>query len=240
MHRKKIAIYVEGQTDQVFINRLILAHWNYNGVNILNIKLQSNQDQVCKIQDFITDDETAILFLIIDVDGVGSLTSAIASRANIQQKNGFEIIGLRDLSAQDFNELPTNIKRINRVIQKFKEALQISGCNKSERIELFFAVMTIEAWMLAFTKAISKWSKTPEDNILKQFSNINLEEIKAPSNLLKQIAHSSGKKDPKSFHEVMSFVSGITDSQIESVYRANKVPSFNRFWDKLISLCEFT
>ena|ERR1700722_17525794 len=242
MYRKKIAIYVEGQTEQAIINRLILVQWNYTEVKIRNIKLQSYQDTVCKIQDFLPDidDESAILFLITDVDGVGSLTSAIANRANAQQKNGFEIIGLRDLSAQDFNELPTNVDRIERIIQKFQKALQTSGCEKSERIELFFAVMTIEAWMLAFTKAVSKWAKVPEENILQQFSNINLEEIKAPSNVLKQIGNASRKKDPKSFQEVLSFVSDITDSQIKSVYRANKVPNFNRFWDKLISLCEST
>jgi len=32
MYTKKIAIYVEGQTEQVLINRLILTRWNYTGI----------------------------------------------------------------------------------------------------------------------------------------------------------------------------------------------------------------
>lgn len=235
MYRKKIAIYVEGQTEQVLINQLILTQWNYTGVKIRNIKLQSYQDKVCKTKDFYPDidDESAILFLITDVEGVGTLTSAIANRANNQQESGFEIIGLRDLSAQDFNELPTNIDRIDRIIQKFKKALQTSGCKKAEKIELFFAVMTIESWLLAFTKALSKWAKTSEEDILQYFSDKNLEEIKAPSTVLKKIGSNARKKDPKSFDEVRSFVSYITGSEIESVYKANRAPNFNKFWDRL-------
>ncbi len=184
------------------------------------------------------DDASAILFLITDVDGVGSLTSAIASRAENQQKNGFEIIGLRDLSAQDFNELPVNVDRIHEIIQKFKKALQISGSGNTQKIDLFFAVMTIEAWMLAFTGAISKWAKIPEENVLQILSSFNLEEIKSPSNILKQIATTSSRKNPKSFHEVMSLVSYITDFEINNVYESNKIPNFNKFWDRLISLSD--
>lgn len=240
MHRKKIAIYVEGQTEQVLINHLILTRWKYTGIKILNIKLQSYQDRPCKVPNFIPGiiDEHTILFLITDVDGVGSLTSAIANRANNQQKNGFEIIGLRDLSAQDFHDLPSNVNKIDKILQSFKIALQRSDSEQSGKIELFFAAMTIEAWLLAFTGAVSKWAKTSEENILKQFSNVNLEEIPSPSRLLEQIGNTARKRDPKSFHEVKSFVSEITDSEIESVYTAKRVPNFNKFWDKLILLSE--
>lgn len=241
MYRKKIAIYVEGQTEQIFINHLILAQWNYTGVKIRNIKLQSYQDSVCKVQDFLPDieDESALFFLITDVDGVGSLISAIANRANSQLKNGFKILGLRDLSAQDFNDLPTRLDlsdRINKIIQKFKTALQTSECEKPETIELFLAVMTIEAWLLAFTKAVSKWAKVSEEITLLNVPNRNIEEINAPITVLKKIGNR--KKDPKSFDEVVSLVSNITDSEIESVYKGKRVPNFNKFWDRLISLCE--
>jgi hypothetical protein len=76
MYKKKIAIYLEGQTEQILINHLILVHWNYNGVKIRNIKLQSYQDKICKTQNFFPDieDASCILFFITDVDGVGSLS----------------------------------------------------------------------------------------------------------------------------------------------------------------------
>lgn len=69
--------------------------------------------------------------------------------------------------------------------------------------------------------------------------NHYLEEIKAPSNVLERIGNTAGKKDPKSFREVTSFVSNITNSQIEKVYEDKKIPNFNKFWDKLILLSKF-
>ena len=86
--------------------------------------------------------------------------------------------------------------------------------------------------MLAFTEALSKWAKIPEKDVLKQIKNkipdYKLEEINNSANLLKSIGYNRGK-DPKSYHEIKSFVSNITYSSIQKVYDSNSIPNFNKF-----------
>lgn len=239
MHTKKIAIYVEGQAEQAFLNHLILTRWNYTGIKILNLKLHSYQDSKSKVPHFLpnTQNEPFVSFVIIDVAGVGSLPSAIASRAKNEQEKGFIILALRDLAAQDFHSLPDHIDRKNWIVQKFTKALITSGCSEPHEIELFFSVMTIETWLLAFTQAASVWAHSNKESILKFTSGLDLESIKNPTNLFKKIGKERSD-DPKSFHGMTSFIAGITAEEIESVYKAKKVPHFNQFWERLITLCE--
>lgn len=238
MYKKKIAIYVEGQTEQIFINQLIKIWWNYTGIEIQNLRLRSYQNIFCKVSDFKSglSSEQTILFLLIDVDGVGSLTSAIANNATSQLQKGFEIIGLRDLSAEDFDQLPVNINRMGSIIQNFKEALKTKCCEGIEKIDLFLAIMTIEAWMLAFTASVAKWAKISEIKLLETLDGKKLEEIKTPSSFFRKLGKFANKRDPKSFKEISSFTSHINVNEIKQVYEHKRVPNFNRFWDRIISL----
>lgn len=232
MYQNKVVIYVEGQTEQVLLNHLILTTWNYTDVVIANLKLQAYKDVPCKVPHFTWggNSNSTIFFQIIDVDGVGSLPSAIANRAKTQHEKGYEIIALRDLSAQDFDCLPQNIDRVDRLVQNFKTALKVVGCHKPDDIELFFSIMTIEAWLLAFTNAIAGWANITEDEVKKSLPKQSLEEIKSPSILLKKI----GSKDSKHHHEITSIVSGISAVDIQKVYQSGMVPQFNKFWDKIM------
>lgn len=235
---KKIAIYVEGQTEQVLINHLILTWWQHSGISIQNIKLLSDQGFKSPLRNFIPDfkNDADIDFLITNVDGVGSLASAIAARANNQRKQGFEILGLRDLYAEDFENLPSQTieEKIGRIRSNFKRALEIKKCEHIETIGLFFSVMEVESWLLAFPRALSAWAKIGEERIYELIDGRPLESIKRPSNVLEQIA--GKEKNHKKFHEVMALVSSIAYEEIYDVFHSNRVPSFSFFWDRLLSL----
>lgn len=115
---KKIALYVEGQSEQIFLNHLIKIWWQYSGIEIYNIKILSDQNCPCPVPNFIpkSDIEPKISFLIVNVEGAGSLISAISGRADSQQKIGFEIIGLRDiLYVQSSKKIPSFNEFWNRL-----------------------------------------------------------------------------------------------------------------------------
>lgn len=222
---RKIAIYVEGQTEQILINQLILTWWSYTGIKIDNIKLTNDlKNPIPNYYSEVYD----LYFTIINIEGMGHLASAIAQRAKKQIENGFEIIALRDL---DFK-----VKHPNdpiELIRTFKSGLKIAGCQYSEIIELYFAIVTIEAWMLAFHEAVSEWAEIPEKEVLDflKKKNCKLEDLRSPASLLALI----GKKRAKAHHEMMSFASKINCDMIHKVYQSEQVPSFNKFWNKLTS-----
>ncbi len=237
MYRKKIAIYVEGQTEQIFLNHLILVWWSYSGIRIKNIKLLGT----CPLPNFNPDTESDIFILIINVDGVGSLASAIGNRANEQHNEGFVIIGLRDLFYRedwDNNLNPDEISQ--QIVNHFYKALKKINCKNPNKIDLFFAVMEIEAWLLAFTDAVSKWARVDEKRIQQIIDkeSHNIEKIKNPSTLIEKIGKEAGKKSHKSYHGSKSIVNSITQEEIQKVYSSDKVPSFVKFWQNFLSLCE--
>lgn len=226
---RKIAIYVEGQTEQILLNQFILVWWSFSDIRIDNIKLKN--DLKNPLPNYNSGNGHKIHFVIINIEGMGHLSSAISQRAEKQIANGFEIIGLRDLDFDNF--IFSNDQ--TELVQKFKFALKIAGCKHSENIELYFAIVTIEAWMLAFQEAVSSWAEVSEKEVLNtiESKNCKLEQIRSPSTLLAHIGKKRGK-DHKTYHETMSFASKIDREMIEKVYRAEQVPSFNKFWEKLI------
>lgn len=248
MRKTKIAIYVEGQTEQILLNFLIKIWWNFSGIRIQNLKILAGQYTPCPIKNFSSPDELnagfEIFFLIIDVGGEGSLPSAIAGRSKTQHETGFKIIGLRDLYAQDFENLPINIDRVNAIKNNFKKALLNQKCHEHDTIDVYFAIMEIEGWLLGFTKAVSAWAKIDEVHMLSEVSktikskNINFEMIKRPSVFLNQLGAINKKQKSKSFNTITSIASKITRADIEELFANNQSPSFNKFWSDLLLFCK--
>jgi len=233
MNRKKIALYVEGQTEQILVNQLIKTWWSYSGIEIINIKTSTSSE--CKVVDYQGVGNEELFFLIVDVDGEGSLISSIANRANKQREEGYTIIGLRDLLASDFKKLSPihKEKTAETLLENFQHAFKTLKCTRPEKIEIFFSIMAIETWLLAFSNALSKWGKKSAFDIPS-----NLETIQDPSNWIKKIGKDANRGDPKSFHEVTSYVNSITREDIIDVYKSNRIPSFTKFWNKILSIEE--
>jgi hypothetical protein len=226
MHRKKIAIYVEGQTEHLLVYHLILTWWSYSGIQIQNTQLRANEDRPSKVPNFLPEvgPEHGFFFHIIDVQGDGTLASAMKDRANKQHELGYDILALRDL-------YPDNDP--SHLIEKFQMALKKIRCLNPEKIDLFSAIMEIEAWLLAFSGALSKWAKGLNPSI-----PTDLEKIPRPSSLMAEIGKSAGRNDHKTYHNISSFVASITREDILGVYASDRIPSFSRFWKKMLSLSE--
>jgi hypothetical protein len=151
---------------------------------------------------------------------------------------------LRDLHAEDYEkaclidqENPMQIIETN-IIAAFKKR----HITYPEQVEIFFSVMEIESWMLAFTAAVSKWGQISQEDVLKTIrirsgsNDGNIEKIGRPSSVIKEIGKLAGKLKPKSYKELMAFFSSITREDIQSVYESSQNKSFIKFWNKSANL----
>ncbi len=232
MNRKKIAIYVEGQTEQILINHLIKTWWCYSGIRVNNFRILKGLNKESDVKNYPvhSDIESQLLFLIFNVEGEGSLPSSIADRASKQHEQHFKIIALRDLYAEDYKKNQNKENADQVVLANIRKALKIKGCVEPEKIDIFFSIMEIEAWLLAFSNALLRWAKYSPD--LPQ----NLEAIPRPSLRLEEFGKLAGRGAHKSYHEITSYVTPISREDIQDVYNSNRVPSFSKFWNKLLSL----
>lgn len=235
MYKRKIAIYVEGRTEQQVLNHFIKIWYNYENIEITNLKILSGQNQKCEVVNFRESTTSVIQFLILDVNGEGSLPSAIADRSKKQLEAGFKIFSLRDLYSQDFQKLPKNIDSQSAIKKSMKISLEKKGCNTLDDIHIFFAVMEIEAWLLAFPSAVSKWAKVDESEVLKLIepNHKNIENIKRPSVIFSEIGKLGGNKGPKSIGTITKVLNGISLEDLQNVYHSKLLPNFNKFWDEL-------
>ena len=153
---------------------------------------------------------------------------------------------IRDLYyPNDFDKIryKNNIDRINKLKENFTKALKIKKCENPEEIELHFAIMEIEAWLLAFSQAVAKWCRTDQESVERACKTSKFEEIPRPSVVLKQLAENSkreslsrdqiNQKKSKSFEGIISLVSTISRAEIHKVLLSQNIPSFNRFWEKI-------
>ncbi len=233
MNKKKVALYVEGQSEQIFINHFLLTWWYYSDIRIDNIKLVNNLKN--PVPNFNETENYKTYFLIINVEGSGSIISALCQRLDKQVEKGFEVIGLRDL---DFENSSPIVDAVNEIPKKLKKYLSSKGVKYFEKMNLYFAIMTIESWMLAFNDAIAKWASISKDELIEKIkesrSDLNLEKIRNPKKLLSGIGNRG--RDLNSYHEMKSLVKHISYDDIQQVYHSYMIPSFSKFWEKLLSI----
>ena len=186
MTPKKIACFVEGQTEQMFVERLFQEIAGYKNISIATYKFQgSKSNRRLQPLKSIPVTNAAFFALIYDCTSDSHVVSDIKKQHDSLTKTGYEkILGLRDLYPKPLDKK----EDIEKGIRGLLKPLQKVGIP----ISVNLAVMEIEAWFLAEWHHFAKIAPhlTPEF-ILQEcgldLKNINVEEIPHPTQDLKEI-----------------------------------------------------
>jgi hypothetical protein len=242
---KRIALFVEGQTEMVFLQSLL--HWIF-GYNIRYIckELSSYNIIPWKQREYGKDNPSPdIDFIIINVGGEGTLINAIKDREEKLVEQGFErIIGIKDMYSEEY-EKHVVIKVIDdSITQKFVEGMKktISTMKNPNRIELHFAIMEIEAWFLMMHKVFERIDPILTVEYIKEKLEKDLlyidpqKEFFKPASFVEQILGLSGLKYKKTLDDVNRIVSRLTETDIQVSLHSNKCQSFKDFYRCLESV----
>ena len=143
MTPKKIACFVEGHTEQIFVERLFQEIAGYKKISIETYKFQGRKEhriieslKQSKVQD------APFFVLLYNCDCDSQVLSDIKKQHESLTNSGYEkILGLRDLYPQPLEkkqEIEKGIRGCLKLVQ-----------NKGIPISMNFAVMEVEAWFLA-------------------------------------------------------------------------------------------
>jgi hypothetical protein len=140
---RKVAIFVEGQTELLFVDRLVQEMANEAGLAVEHAEgwggaSRARRWKVLKRRAIQPHDEYYVL--IVNCGGDSKVKSDILERYHGLKEAGYSmILGLRDVYGQFRYEDVTRLR------------LELNtGLPRSEPpVELFLAVMEIEAWLLA-------------------------------------------------------------------------------------------
>ena len=219
---KKLAIFVEGKTEQIFVAKLLRE---IAGKFQISIEIKSRQginfDKVI-MKDSVTS-ETKFYVLIYNSCGDESVVSDMKEWYNRLAEDGYDrVIGLRDVYPISISDKSKLQRGLNYTLPK-----------GSIPINIVIAVMEVEAWFLAEYNHFLKIDPglTPE-NIQAVFGfnpqTDDMEQRPHPTNDMELIYNYAGKGYNKSEKQLNRLASNL-DYEFIYIHLINSVPSLGEF-----------
>lgn len=231
----KIAIFVEGQTELIFVREYLLRKYKYS-INIECRTLFTDSNYKETKYDFSCP-ECNFLVSIINVGNDVSVLSRMKQREKFMWKSGYDkIIGLRDMYSEQYKELSDKIDCIitNKFIDGFRE--QIEKMSNPEKIIFCFAIMEIEAWFLALPEIFEKIDNRLTTDFILESLGIDLNTVNPektffkPAENLDDIYSLVGKRYRKKEDDVENILSNIEYEHYIQLNRISKCDSFSKFF----------
>jgi hypothetical protein len=169
---KKIAIFVEGQTEKIFVEQFLQE---YFGVHTIELEFQKRLGKtLTKVTGSRQNPFAEYTISIIDMAGDSNVFSALYERAEKMIQEGYlSLLAIRDVYPQYSRD------QIDPVLQNFSNLfIQFSF---RDRLYPIFAIMEIEAWFLADYNVFSRINPLLTPELVKERLNIDLIETNPQS-----------------------------------------------------------
>ena len=227
----KIAFFVEGKTERIFIEKFLDSYYTHPFFNVESQELRGGRAKIVNKSNY-EDENLKYSFLIFDVGGDGSVTSAIFERSeNLINSHGYNhIFGIRDLYPNHRDHLDLVKTTFNEIFQNDKILNDFS---------LIIAIMEIEAWFLAdypfFLKVDNRLTASKINETLNiNIENDELENYRHPAKIIDEIYKIVGRRYKKRESDSHSICSHIDfDELYLNQNKRNRIPSFDSFVNKI-------
>jgi len=236
---KKVAIFTEGQSEQIFIRNLLLKTIDNARLSFECIKLHG--DLGVRVPFKYCSPSPDFHFLIINVQNDSRVISAIKERERRLFEKGFaEIIGLRDMYCDEYHKRsPFNINE--QVSREFIEGHNrvIQNMTKPETITILFSIMELEGWFLSMYNIFRKINSVLSVEHIETeigFNLINIDpqkEFYRPSNELAKVLRLAGINYKKSEHDSEMITSPMAIDDFENAFENDRCKSFKDFYQKM-------
>jgi len=201
---KRLAVFVEGQTELYFVQKLIEEIAGYGKIKF-DLKIM-RAGVIHDLRSTGTPEEVSLMnIMIVDCGGDGSVKSAIKDRADRLAASGYsEIIGLLDLHPKPLDALP-----------KFEAGLAAGLEDYKIKIRIFIAVKEIEAWFINEHTHFLKISPELTPDEIENVCGFNPEsghaekEVNHPAGMLKKIYRSKGADYKKREADTFKMVANL-------------------------------
>jgi len=227
---KKLAIFVEGQTEQIFVEKLLkeIAGKNNIVIDILLLSGKRHQRNIHLIEKNNITTQTKFYVLIYNSSNDEQVVSDMRDQCISLAANGYErIIGLRDVHPKFIYADKPKLER------GLRHSLSQVLIPNPIPMNIILAVMEIESWFLSewnhFKKVDTRLTPTKIQTELGfNPETDDMETRPVPSEDMTQIYRLVGKSYSKNKSQVNSIVS-ILDYEFLYLELINTVPSLGEF-----------
>ena len=245
MNKRKIAIFVEGDTELVFVRHFLNTWYNYDA-NLYGFecyKLQSNNKHTVPYPVGSRNSEN--FYEIIVVGNDNSVLSKMLSRAEELGNAGFSsIIGLRDMFCDKYHQASSHGRVVStslnaKFINMAQKEISQSQLSNKQYIHLHFAIMEVEAWLLGMNRLPMVIDSSLTAVSIKESLDIDLSQdpemtIYHPAVVLNNIYNLSGKTYGKHTDDTEKIISQLLREDFEQLYTSGKCQSFQQFVNAIL------
>jgi hypothetical protein len=221
---KKIALFVEGQTEQIFVSKLLNNIFTEQKINIVKHEMYKLHYNI-SIEKLTTDNSKDYYFLICDCGTDDKVKSCILDNYQNLRKAGFNyIIGLQDF----YN---SKRRKAGFTAERFKKGLNYD-LEQLIPTEIFLAIQETEAWFIAEEKHYEAIIPGFSLDNINAIAGINIQvddsqKISHPTVVLDKIYKAGGRTSgySKKEHVIIEIVSKLdfTNLYFNVRYRNNSL-----------------
>ncbi|MFK7796472.1 MAG: hypothetical protein AB8E82_03385 [Aureispira sp.] len=227
---RKIAVFVEGQTELIFTRELILKCYEWQNVQLECYSLFNDADLNTEDYPF-SNPNASIYYQLLNIGNDKKVLSSILKREKYLFSNNQafdKIIGLRDMYSKEYRELTTNhtiSPELNqRFIDSHKTTIEARAAQPN-KIAFQFSIMELEAWFLGMDELIFRVEDTLTNEALIHKLEMDLVAIDPentifnPAKRLNAILELAGSGYNKKKDEVNTWMGHIAKEDFCVLYR---------------------
>lgn len=237
MNKRKIAIFVEGQAEYIFVRDFLCTWYEYDtallGIECYEFRSSRTND----IPYPLGDRNSENYYQIYNVGNDRSVMSKMLKEAPRLKNAGFQlIVGLSDMFGNEYHRTVQNRTINEEVNERFRQARRevIYASGHGDMVRFHFAIMEVEAWFLGMHRFLQQVDATlTPELILRQLEL----EITAdpepthyhPAQILDDIYRLAGKRYGKHESDVCSITSALQKQDYQELITSGKCRSFAEF-----------
>lgn len=244
MNNRKLAVFVEGQTELIFVREFLKQWYSYDativGFDCYNLLANEFCDAAYKYGS----EDSENYFFLVNVGNDRSVLSSIIGRMKFLQDKGFQlVVGLRDMYSKQYIKDAGKHEIVHAVtrqhIASVKDFLQ--GQETGSFVDFHFAIMEVEAWFLGMSNFLEKVDEHLTAEYVQQSTGINLADdpektVFHPAVELGRIYSSVGKQYDKHQSDISAIMSKLTSDDFLELIGSGKCQAFKAFAESLLGL----
>jgi hypothetical protein len=228
---RKLAIFVEGLTEQILVRHLLQAVLDRNRIAIQTVKITGGHNvrmSFTVMKAAHVEHQTEYYVLVYDCGGETNVKGYMMARRKKLVANGYKmILGLRDVYP--------NFERED--VNKLRKGLNHQLSQKGARTHIHLAIMETEAWFLGEYRHLRKVSRKLTPEFVEKHLGFNpktepMEERDHPSEDMKAVYQLVGHDYTKKRDRLNAVVSKL-DFQYFTHGLAQRMPSLEKFITEL-------
>ncbi|MCR4915646.1 MAG: hypothetical protein K6A96_07830 [Prevotella sp.] len=246
MNKRKLAVFVEGQTELVFV-REFLKQWYAYDASIIGFScfnLQNNEYRDVAYQ--YGDEDSENYFMLVNVGNDNSVLSKILSRLTFLYRQGYQlVIGLRDMYSAQYIKDAGGHTIDEAVCQNHSDAVRevLMNISHGEIVDFHFAIMEVEAWLLGMHDYLLSIDERLTIEFIKESTGVDLDNdpektIVHPAMELNRIYGLVGKKYDKHLSDISSIMTKLKNRDFVNLIESGKCSTFKLFVESLLGTPE--